>query len=307
MWKTALLLLVTIIVLPVVAFAIDEPLDPLQNSVLVTLVTVYLIAALLCFFVSTASNNYSQVDKLWSIMPMVYTWIVAFQSGWEPRLVLMAVVASVWGIRLTYNFSRRGGYSWRFWTGEEDYRWPVLRKRPELSANWRWGFFNLFFISLYQMGLILMMTLPALKSMGGGPLRWIDFLLAGLIVTLVVIETIADQQQWNFQKEKNRLKQSGKPLPPPYDKGFVDAGLWGMVRHPNYSAEQAVWIVFYFFSVSATGLWLNWSVTGAILLVLLFLGSSNFSESISAGKYPEYASYKKRIPRFIPFTRLKRP
>ena len=301
MWKTALFLLVTIVVIPVAAFAIDEPLDPVQKSTLVTLVTVYLIAAMLCFILSTASRNYSQVDKLWSIMPMIYTWIVAYQSGWEPRLVLMAVVVSVWGIRLTYNFSRRGGYSWRFWTGEEDYRWPILRKRPEFSAGWKWALFNLFFISLYQMGLILMMTLPALKSMGGGPLRWTDFLLAGLVVGFVVIEAIADQQQWNFQHAKQRLNKTGKPLPSPYDKGFLDSGLWGMVRHPNYSAEQAVWIVFYFFSVSATGLWLNWSVTGAILLLLLFYGSSNFSESISAGKYPEYSAYQKRVPRFIPF------
>jgi steroid 5-alpha reductase family enzyme len=301
MWKTALFLLVTIVVIPVAAFAIDEPLEPLQKSTLITLVTVYVIAAMLCFILSTATNNYSQVDKLWSIMPLIYTWIIAYQSDWEPRLLLMAIVVSIWGLRLTYNFSRRGGYSLRFWTGEEDYRWPILRQRPEFSDRWKWSLFNLFFISLYQMGLILMMTLPALKSMGGGPLRWIDFLLAGLVVGLVVIETIADQQQWNFQHEKYRLKRSGKSLPPPYDKGFLDTGLWGMVRHPNYSAEQAVWIVFYFFSVSATGLWLNWSVTGAILLVLLFFGSSNFSESISAGKYPEYTIYQKRVPRFIPF------
>ena len=300
MWKTALFLLVTIVVIPVVAFAIDEPLDPEQKSALVTLVTVYLVTALICFIISTVTNNYSQVDKLWSIMPLIYTWIVAVQSNWEPRLVLMALVVSVWGIRLTYNFFRRGGYSLKFWTGEEDYRWPILRQRPELSARWKWTLFNLFFISLYQMGLILMMTLPALKSMGGGPLRGTDFLLAGIIIGFVVMETIADQQQWNFQQEKHRLKGSGKPLPAPYDKGFVDTGLWGMVRHPNYSAEQAVWIVFYFFSVSATGLWLNWSVTGAILLVLLFYGSSNFSESISSSRYPQYTAYQKRVPRFIP-------
>jgi len=84
-------------------------------------------------------------------------------------------------------------------------------------------------------------------------------------------------------------------------KGFIDTGLWGVVRHPNYAAEQAIWIVFYFFSVAATGRWINWSVMGAILLVLLFLGSSNFSESISSGKYPEYVEYKRHIPRFIPF------
>ncbi len=307
MWKTALLLLVTIATVPVLAFAIDEPLDPSQKSVLAILITVYVIAALVCFSISTASNNYSQVDKLWSIMPLVYTWIVAFQSGWEPRLVLMAAVVSIWGIRLTYNFSRRGGYALKFWTGEEDYRWPVLRKRPEFSAGWKWMLFNLFFISLYQMGLILMMTLPALKSMGGGPLRWTDFLLAGAVILLVVVEAVADQQQWNFQQEKMRLKQSGAPLPSQFSKGFVDRGLWGIVRHPNYSAEQAIWIAFYFFSVSATGRWLNWSVTGAILLVLLFLGSSNFSESISAGKYPEYAAYQKRIPRFVPLTRFRKP
>lgn len=304
MWKTALFLLITLLVIPVVAFAMDEPLDPLQRSTLVHLLTVYLVMALLCFVVSSLSNNYSQVDKLWSIMPVVYTWIVAFQSGWEPRLVLMAAVVSVWGIRLTYNFSRRGGYSLRFWTGEEDYRWPVLRKKPEFSVKWRWMLFNLFFISLYQMGLILMMTLPALRSMGGSPLSWIDVVLAGLVVLLVIVETVADQQQWNFQKEKRRLKASGKPLPAEYQKGFLASGLWGRVRHPNYSAEQAVWILFYFFSVSATGLWLNWSVTGAILLVMLFWGSSNFSESISAGKYPAYADYQQRTPRFVPFTRM---
>jgi steroid 5-alpha reductase family enzyme len=81
----------------------------------------------------------------------------------------------------------------------------------------------------------------------------------------------------------------------------VHSGLWGLVRHPNYTAELAIWIVFYFFSVTATGTWLNWSVMGAILLVLLFWGSSSLSESISKGKYPDYAEYQKRVSRFLPF------
>ena len=38
----------------------------------------------------------------------------------------------------------------------------------------------------------------------------------------------------------------------------------------------------------------------AILLVLLFWGSSNFSESISASKYPGYKDYQKKVGRFIP-------
>ena len=44
---------------------------------------------------------------------------------------------------------------------------------------------------------------------------------------------------------------------------------------------------------------LNWSIVGAILLVLLFFGSSSFSESVSAEKYDDYETYKEQVPRFI--------
>lgn len=303
MWKTVLALLVTIIVIPFIAFKFDDALTALQSAALIKVVIVYLIAAFLCFLVSTISKNYSQVDKLWSTIPLAYVWIVAFESGFEPRLILMAVVVSIWGLRLTYNFNRRGGYSIKFWTGDEDYRWAILRAKPEFAAKWRWVVFNFLFISFYQMGLILLMTLPAVRSMGGGPITIVDVVLAVLIVGLVIIETIADQQQWNYHKQKRILRDRGGDLPEKYAKGFIDSGLWGVVRHPNYAAEQAIWIVFYFFSVAASGQWINWSVMGAILLVLLFWGSSNFSESISKGKYPAYADYLKRVPRFIPWFR----
>jgi steroid 5-alpha reductase family enzyme len=299
MWKTALLLVVTLVIVPF-AFIFDVPLTILQKSILTELVIIYLSAAMLCFIVSTISKNYSQVDKLWSTIPMVYVWIIAARSGFEARPLLMAILVSVWGLRLTINFARRGGFSWKFWEGEEDYRWPVLRSKPEFAARWKWLTFNLFFISLYQMALILLFTLPALKSIGGGALSWLDLLLAALIIGFVIIETVADQQQWNYHKEKNRLKNSGEPLPEKYKIGFVHTGLWGISRHPNYGAEQAIWIVIYFFSVIATGSFINWSIAGALLLVILFKGSSDFSESISAGKYPEYAEYMKKVSRFIP-------
>ena len=70
------------------------------------------------------------------------------------------------------------------------------------------------------------------------------------------------------------------------------------MRHPNYMAEQAIWIVFYFFSVTATGYWINWTIKGGLLLVLLFKGSSDFSESISEEKYPEYNKYMLTVGRF---------
>jgi steroid 5-alpha reductase family enzyme len=72
------------------------------------------------------------------------------------------------------------------------------------------------------------------------------------------------------------------------------------MRHPNYFSEQSIWLVFYLFSVAASGRWLNWSVMGIILLLLLFQGSADFSEKISAEKYPAYKDYLKRVPRFLP-------
>ncbi|MEE4117045.1 MAG: DUF1295 domain-containing protein [Marinilabiliaceae bacterium] len=301
MWKTIVFLLVTIIIIPFIAFRFDQGLSPEQLDILRELLTVYIIAASLCFMVSTLAKNYSQVDKLWSIIPLVYVWIISYRSGFEPRILLMAALVSLWGIRLSYNFSRRGGYSWKFWTGEEDYRWAVLRKKRELSGALRWHAFNLLFISFYQMGLILLITLPALKSIDGSPLSAVDFLLAALVLMFIVIETVADQQQWNYHKNKNQILSSGTSDEKEGIKGFIDTGLWGIVRHPNYSAEQAIWIIFYFFSVSATGSWLNWSLIGAILLVLLFWGSSNFSESVSSAKYSDYREYQKKVKRFIPF------
>jgi hypothetical protein len=38
----------------------------------------------------------------------------------------MAVLVSIWAIALTYNFGRRGGYSWDFWEEIEDYPWAIL-------------------------------------------------------------------------------------------------------------------------------------------------------------------------------------
>jgi steroid 5-alpha reductase family enzyme len=51
--------------------------------------------------------------------------------------------------------------------------------------------------------------------------------------------------------------------------------------------------------VAATGR-LNWSIAGCLLLILLFRGSSNLSESLQSQKYPAYTDYQQRVPRFIP-------
>ena len=297
------LLILALIVVPVFTFYFDtnHPLSPFQTSTLHFLVELMLGLAVFVFIVGEITKNNSQVDKLWSILPAVYVWIVAYASDFSPRVVLMAVLATIWAARLTYNFNRRGGYSWKFWEGEEDYRWEVLRQNPVFKSKIAWKLFHLFFICIYQMTLILLFTLPSIVAwQGENPLGLFDVILAGLFLFFVIFETVADQQQWNYQSVKYAKKAANEKLEGNYAKGFVDTGLWSKMRHPNYFAEQSIWLVFYLFSVAASGRWLNWSIMGIVLLLLLFQGSADFSEKLSAEKYPEYKDYLKKVPRFLP-------
>ena len=102
---------------------------------------------------------------------------------------------TIWGARLTYNFARKGGYSWKFWEGEEDYRWAVLRKKPGFSNPIVWLLFNLGFISFYQSFLIAGFTLPLVIAIQDqpSPLNLLDYAAALLVLVFLGIETVADQ------------------------------------------------------------------------------------------------------------------
>ena len=194
-----------------------------QFETLIFLFKIYLAASIIAFVVSEIFQNYSQVDKLWSTIPIFYVWYFAIESGYDPRMVLMSIVATIWGIRLSYNFGRKGGYSIYFWKGEEDYRWKELKRiAPFLRPRLNWAIFNLFFICLYQMGLVFLTTLPILAAwQGANDINFYDYVIAFLMLFFIIIETISDQQQYNFQTKKYRKIKNGKELKGDYKRGFV--------------------------------------------------------------------------------------
>jgi len=234
-------------------------------------------------------------------MPIIYS-LVAYSANPSPRLAIMCVLVAVWGFRLSFNFYRKGGYNLVPWKGEEDYRWNFLRQHPLFKGRIRFGLFNLFFISFYQNLLILLFSSPIIlvSQFPGSNLNLIDIFASSLMLLFILIETIADNQQFRFHKLKKQSQKADGLYSKSLKNGFLSEGLWSYVRHPNFIAEQCVWISFYFFSTAASGRLINWTLTGPLMLVLLFMGSTKMTESISSKKYPGYAAYRKNVPNFIP-------
>ena len=207
------------------ASIITEVLDTRSGPFHTAFLTCHTIA-ILTFIISTATGNLSQVDKLWSILPTMYAWMCVVDT----RTMLMACLSTCWSVRLTYNFSRRGGYSFPPWRGEEDYRWEVIRRGSLggywklLTRKWIMVLFNIVFISWYQNVLLMYIATPsfvawsvamkAVHCQSGKddvhtvPLNTIDILAVILFTTALFVEAAADKQQYNFQEKKKQWKFS---------------------------------------------------------------------------------------------------
>eukprot|EP01080_Neovahlkampfia_damariscottae_P011095 gene11095-3802_t len=296
---TAIILIFTILSIPYIILNYTEPISSLQYELLVQVFKTVTIPVIVVLWITgVITQNVSQVDKMWSIIPFFYGLFFAYPFGFNQRTLIMLGCAFIWGLRLTLNFVRRGGYSFKFWSGDEDYRWLILRKK--VGTGLVWEIFHLFFICIYQNVILFLITLPFLKcAVSTKPVGIVDYVLAAIVLLLVLVEMISDNQQQAFQKEKYHRINNKLPMGE-YEKGFIDTGLWAYSRHPNFFAEQSIWVVFYLFSVYSSGELINWSISGAILLILLFHGSTDFTEEISMSKYPKFKEYIQKTPRLIP-------
>lgn len=247
---------------------------------------------------SLVSGDTSWVDRLWSIVPVIYLWVfAAWASLHNVRLDVMAVLVSIWGARLTFNLARKGGYR-----GVEDYRWPILRGR---MTRWQFQLFNFFFVVLYQNIILILITLPALTAYEHryAPFGVLDAVLAIAFLACTVGETVADQQQWDFQTAKSAEIAAGRTP----SSQFLQTGLFRFSRHPNFFFEQAQWWVLFLMGALGARSLLEWTAAGAILLTLLFIGSTRFTESITLSRYPEYEHYQRQTSSVVPwFPRRRR-
>ncbi|GAA6033137.1 hypothetical protein JCM8097_002963 [Rhodosporidiobolus ruineniae] len=252
--------------------------DPLQPAVLFATVL-----SLVVFVLGEVTGNVSQVDRLWTFLPVLYsahftlypyfTGIVDSIYDLDRRMLLVLALQCCWSARLTYQSARRGFLDPR----TEDYRWPLVRARLNPLV---FKLFNLVFISFIQNYLLLAAELPqylllthTLSSsshvsalaraqphqLAGAkpvPLNVADAALAVLFLATLVIEMRADNQQQRFQKLKHAAVEKQKKgvaltvqEQKAIERGFVAEGLWSWSRHPNFAAEQTTWYLLYAFTV----------------------------------------------------------
>jgi steroid 5-alpha reductase family enzyme len=265
----------------------------LAKSAMIVFATVLVI-----WLFSFVSNNSSVFDPYWSVAPPFFTlyfWISAhgFQltdsSAWfsNTRFILVLVLVSWWGARLTYNFLRQ-------WKGlkHEDWRYVDFRKKTGVFY-WLVSFFgiHLFPAIMVWFGcLSLWITLVA----GIRPMNFLD--IAGLLLTgfAIWLETKADKELHQFVQQ---AAEGGKTL---------NKGLWSVSRHPNYLGEMTFWWGLCFIALAANpSAW--WVIIGPLAITIMFVFISiPMIEKRLRERKSDYGEYCKQVPMLFPIPFGKR-
>lgn len=241
------------------------------------------ILVTLLWLLSVVIKNVSIVDIFWGFgFVVVNAFYVYNVEVVEPRNVLLLILASIWGLRLTLYLAIRN-------IGKgEDYRYQQFRKDYGEKRYWWFSYFQVF---LLQGALILIVSLPFFGvhfSANSGQLIWLDYL--AIIVWFVgfSFEAGGDYQLYKFKKNTNN---KGKVL---------NSGFWRYTRHPNYFGDAAVWWAYALFSVAAGG---YWQIIGAVIMTLLIIKVSGVAllERNLKNTKPKYRSYIQKTSAFIPW------
>ena len=244
-------------------------------------------AVVLLWLLSLPLEDTSIVDIFWGFGFVLTAWVVyAWASfadvpdGGEGRRLLLTVLVTVWGLRLTLYLA------WRNLGKGEDFRYQAMRRR------WgrRWWWVSLIVVFLFQGALMWVVSLPVQvgvlpSSPGIGPLAFVG---ATVWAVGVFFETVGDVQLARFKSH-------------PENRGLVmDRGLWRYTRHPNYFGDFCVWWGIWLVALDGSGTW--WTVVGPVTMSILLLRVSGVTllERALAKRRHGYEDYAARTSAFFP-------
>jgi steroid 5-alpha reductase family enzyme len=264
-----------------IGFALHPRLHPIFTALIADIA-----ATLVIFMYSTVLKNTSLYDPYWSVQPIIIAlyWLFSTNTITEitARQIVILCLVSIWGIRLTYNWSIG-------WQGldHEDWRYTMYRKNhPKI-----FWFINLTGLQMMPTLVVFLGCLSLYPALSDTLSNFNILTIIGIIVVslAILIETIADEQLRKF----TRSKLKGQ---------IISRGLWSYSRHPNYLGEVSFWWGLWFFALAINPASYWWMIVGPLAMVILFFGISiPMMEKRLKEKYPNYEDYLKRTSMFFPW------
>lgn len=231
------------------------------------------------WLVSLAIRDVSIVDIAWGLGFVVIAWVsFASGDGDHGRRTLLAVLVTVWGLRLAGYIGRR-----KLRHPGEDPRYGAWREKWGI----RFPLVSLFNVFLLQAALVWVVSLPLQgASSRDADLGWLDVVGIALWAVGLFFEAVGDAQMARFKADKS-------------NRGTVmDRGLWKYTRHPNYFGDFCIWWGIGLIALSS-GAW--WSLVGPAVVTLLLTrvsGKDHLERSMS--QRPGYKEYVERTSGFFP-------
>jgi steroid 5-alpha reductase family enzyme len=238
------------------------------------------LAMFLLWLVSLVVRDASIVDITWGPLFVLIAWVSYGAGGGEPPALLVALLTTIWGLRLGLHLARRNiGHG-------EDPRYVRMReKRP--GSFWIWSLFAVF---AFQGLIALIVSLPiqSLAAEGGDSIAVLSWVGTAVFAVGLAFEAVGDFQLTRFKSD-------------PESRGQVmDKGLWRYTRHPNYFGDSVVWWGLWLVAAGAGAAW--WTLVGPALMSFLLVKVSGvaMTEADIAGRRPGYADYIRRTSAFVP-------
>ena len=231
------------------------------------------------FFVACRVRRNDVADIAWGLGFAFMSWIGFVSSDYSARSVLVNLLVTIWGMRLSWHIARRNMKK------AEDSRYAAWRQE--------WSYFYLrsyMQIFLLQGVLLYLILLPVLfiHTSETASLHLLD--AVGVLVWGVgfLFESVGDRQLKNFLTD---TANKGK---------IMDRGLWAYSRHPNYFGEVTQWWGIFLCAVSLPHGY--FTIIGPLLItfLILFVSGVPMLEKKYAGR-PDFEAYKKRTSMFIPW------
>jgi steroid 5-alpha reductase family enzyme len=185
--------------------------------------------------VSLLRRDASIIDSFWGLGFVLVAWNSLNISGVSsPRTLLLVLLISVWGLRLSSYLA------WRNLGKPEDYRYAAMREHH----GKRFPLVSLLTVFVLQGALMWIISLPF--QVGIVRIQeWNVLATVGVVLYAVGVffEAVGDYQLARFKAN-------------PGNKGRVmDKGLWRYTRHPNYFGDFLVWWGFYLLAAEPRSWW----------------------------------------------------